>query len=314
MHLHSNATTTFAIRRQIQQASGSISSIARRFGVSWPTAKRWRTRTGVEDHSCRPGSFRTAIDAQLEEDLLRERRRLLSLDEIYDHKLDEYPKLSRSSVWRLFRRHGLGRLKRYERKPHAVFKPYAPGYLHIDSFYTPRFGSTRYYGFIAIDRATRRTHVAVYDNRRASSGADFLRQCTEVFEFKIQKVLTDNGTEFSNKTYNRSGKAKAIHAFDKVCAEHKIQHRNTKPRTPKTNGMAERQVSIVKNATVRAHTYINPEAMACDLQDWNRRNNSRRQRRIKYRTPLQVSQSWYDLKPELFHREPIPKDATQLIS
>jgi transposase InsO family protein len=237
--------------------------------------------------------------------LIELRRQGLSLDEVFESVMDSMPSLSRASLWRLFKRHGLGRLARPERASHGQFKSYPPGYLHIDSFYTPRFGSSRYYAYVAVDRATRRTHVAVYDGRTARAGADFLRGCIQAFEFRIVKVLTDNGTEFTNKTYNRNGKAKKLHAFDLVCKEHGIQHRLTKPRTPKTNGLAERQVAIVKNATTRVKTYLSPEAMEEDILNWNARNNKRRQRRIRYKSPLQLSEQWYNSDPTLFSRPPV---------
>jgi len=79
------------------------------------------------------------------------------------------------------------------------------------------------------------------------------------YPFEIKKVLTDNGGEFTNKMHykykkqntqdnnknndnnnnNKTIKPK-LHLFDKICKEYKIEHRLTKPYTPKTNGMVER--------------------------------------------------------------------------
>jgi transposase len=305
MHLHSNATTTPATRRWIQAASGSVSEISRRFGVSRTTVRRWRARADAWDRSSRPQRFRTAFSQEEEEALLELRRRGLALDEVFEASMDAMPRLCRTSVWRLFRRNGLARLRRAERKAPGRFEQYPPGYVHIDSFYTPRFGSARHYGFVAVDRATRRTHVAVYRTKGKASGADFLRRCAQAFEFRIHTVLTDNGTEFTNKAYNRNGRAKAVHEFDRVCREHGIRHRLTKPRTPKTNGLAERQVAIVKNATTKARTYASPEDMVLDICSWNEKSNGRRQRRIGFKTPLQVSQEWYEQEPGLFKRPPM---------
>jgi transposase InsO family protein len=303
MHLHSNATTTHVTRRLIQQATGSIANIARLYGVSWTTAKRWHFRQDVEDRSSRPKTLHTAIPEPIQELLLELRRRSMSLDEVFESVMDEHPCLGRSSLWRLFRRHGMGRLKKPTRQAHSTFKPYPPGYVHIDSFNTPRFGSTRYYGFVAIDRATRRTHVAVYSDKTQASGADFLRQCVRAFEFRIKKVLTDNGSEFTNRAY-KGGRARRVHEFDQVCRLEGIEHRFTKPRTPKTNGLAERQVQIIKNATTRKNTYLSPEVMKQDIRHWDQRNNAKRQRRLAYKTPIQVSQEWYDIDEQLFRRKP----------
>ena len=44
------------------------------------------------------------------------------------------------------------------------------------------------------------------------------------------------------------------HAFDRVCREHGIEHRLTKPYHPWTNGQAERMNRTVKDATVKDAT------------------------------------------------------------
>ena len=67
----------------------------------------------------------------------------------------------------------------------------------------------------------------------------FLKSVTEHFPFKVSKVLTDNGKEFTNKVFGQ----KAIdntHEFDLLCQSLGIEHRLTKVRRPQTNGMVER--------------------------------------------------------------------------
>ena len=217
MLLHSNATTTYATRRKISAATGSVRSIAAQLGVSVSAVRRWRHRESVEDRSSRPQTIACSIVDDNSERLLELRRKGMSLDDIFEIVMDEMPKLSRSALYRFFKRHGLGKLASPKREPHKCFKEYEPGYLHIDCFYMPRFAGKRSYCFVAVDRATRRTHVAWYSSRSQKVGADFLQQCIDEFEFKIVIVLTDNGTEFTNKSY-KAGKAKRIHAFDALCA------------------------------------------------------------------------------------------------
>ena len=127
MRVHCNAATTACIRSKIQRADGSVREIARRFGVSPSTVHKWRGRDSVEDGSSRPRRLRTAFDEETEALLLDLRRRGLSLDEVFETVMDSMPRLCRSSLWRLFRRHGLGRLKRPERSVPGQFKPYPPG-------------------------------------------------------------------------------------------------------------------------------------------------------------------------------------------
>lgn len=59
--------------------------------------------------------------------------------------------------------------------------------------------------------------------------------------FWIEKVLTDNGKEFTDQ-YCITGQREQTgkHIFDKICLENSIEHRLTKPRSPQTNGMVER--------------------------------------------------------------------------
>jgi transposase InsO family protein len=73
-----------------------------------------------------------------------------------------------------------------------------------------------------------------------SSGFHGVNKCLDFFSFEISHVLTDNGLEFTNKLI----KSKKGHycqkssKLDVVCDENNIEHRLTKPATPKTNGIA----------------------------------------------------------------------------
>ena len=67
---------------------------------------------------------------------------------------------------------------------------------------------------------------------------------------KIEIILTDNGSEFTDR-YAKDSKIKkelkiepdkpsGTHPFDIVCKDNNIEHRLTKPYHPYTNGMIER--------------------------------------------------------------------------
>jgi transposase InsO family protein len=45
------------------------------------------------------------------------------------------------------------------------------------------------------------------------------------------------------------------HSFDRVCYEHGIEHRRTKPNHPWTNGHVERMNRALKDATVNRYHY-----------------------------------------------------------
>jgi len=78
------------------------------------------------------------------------------------------------------------------------------------------------------------------------------------FPYKIHKVLTDNGVAFADLPKNPEGPTRRFlgpHIFDRVCLEHGIEHRLTKPYHPWTNGQAERMNRTVKEATVQIFHY-----------------------------------------------------------
>src|SRR3954463_12607086 len=82
--------------------------------------------------------------------------------------------------------------------------------------------------------------------------------------YRIHTVLTDNGMAFADLPQNRNGPTRrylGAHIFDRVCQEHGIEHRLTKPYHPWTNGQAERMNRTVKEATIKVFHYPGLEAL-----------------------------------------------------
>lgn len=149
--------------------------------------------------------------------------------------------------------------------------------------------------------------LAVYERKDKKAATDFLSRCLAFFPFKISKVLTDNGREFTLKGFkNRYGaKVKTEHGFNQLCQEQGIEHRLTQPYTPKTNGLVERMNGLTKEATTKAHRYETAEQMTEDLSAWFVRYNfCRKHRRVGNRTPYEATVAWHEKQPELFIREP----------
>src|SRR3984885_12928415 len=75
--------------------------------------------------------------------------------------------------------------------------------------------------------------------------------------YRVEIVLTDNGIQFADLPKNRSGPTARLrrHPFDRVCREHGIEHRLTKPNHPWTNGQVERMNRTIKDATVKRYHY-----------------------------------------------------------
>ncbi len=123
------------------------------------------------------------------------------------------------------------------------FQDYAPGFVHVDVKYLPQLPDEdqRRYLFAAIDRATRWVYVEILPEKSAACAQGFLTHLLQAAPFKITKILTDNGKEFTDRfcaTGERDPTGK--HRFDRICHEQHIEHRLIPPRHPQTNGMIER--------------------------------------------------------------------------
>ncbi len=151
-------------------------------------------------------------------------------------------KVSRSGLDRCLRRHGVSNFKvlihaqqadEPKAKPEKqTFKEYQPGFVHIDGKYLPKMADEpkRRDLFAAIDRATRWVYVELLDDKSAVSAKGYLERLIEQAPMKIQKVLTDNGKEFTDR-FVATGECKATgnHIFDQVCSINGIEHRLIRP-------------------------------------------------------------------------------------
>jgi len=213
--------------------------------------------------------------------ILNLRQKGLPLDDLVDLVQQPLPQATRSSVYRLLHRNGVSRLPGKEEQEtgqedkYGQFKDYGPGFVHIDCFYLPKLEGKKRHCFVAIDRATRLSFLTVYEHKDKKAATDFLRQCLSFFPFKLSKILTDNGREFTLKGLkNRWGtKVKDAHDFEQLCREQEIEHRTALPYTPKTNGMVERMNGLTKAATTKKNRYQSAPQMQSDLHGWFVRYN-----------------------------------------
>ena len=70
------------------------------------------------------------------------------------------------------------------------------------------------------------------------TAVNFLAALIKAVPYRIHTVLTDNGIQFGDSIRHRSGPTARyrMHMFDRVCREHEIENRLTKPNHPWTNG------------------------------------------------------------------------------
>lgn len=307
--LHKNATTTPAIRKQIQTAEGSDYELARRFNVTRETIRRWRKRDTVQDGSHTAKRLQTRLNAAQEELVIYLRTQLrLPLDDLLA-VVREFiePDMSRSGLDRLLRRRGHNRLPVADKTKAGVkpFKAYEPGYLHIDLKYLPQMADeeTRRYVYVAIDRATRWVFIDIKRRKTAQSARAFLNAVHKAAPFKIRTLLTDNGKEFTDRLFGRRAKeASGQHEFDVLCESLGIEHRLTKPKTPQTNGMVERFNGRLAEV-IRSHHFDSAD----DLEKTLRRfvwlyNQHLPQKALNHETPIQALKRWQTSHPHLFKK------------
>ena len=135
--------------------------------------------------------------------------------------------------------------------PKKKFKDYPIGYLHVD-FAEVRTEEGRGHLFGAIDRTSKVAFAELHPRATKMLAAEFLRRVLAALPCKVHKVLSDNGTQFGNMPHQIYAWR---HIFGRVCDEHGIGYRFTKPAHPWTNGQVERMNRTLKEATVQRCHY-----------------------------------------------------------
>ena len=309
---HSNAKTNVNIRSLIKNSSATNSVLSKRFDISQPTISKWRNREELEDKNSRPDKINYSL-TELEKEIVCFVRKStwMPLDDVLEIAQNMNDELSRSAVYRTLKNAGISKVPQKEREKAKKFKEYKPGFIHIDVTYLPDLDGNKHYLFVAIDRATRAMFYVIYDSKTAENAKYFAYKCLDFFPFNITHILTDNGLEFTNHLIkSKNGEyCKKPSKLDEICTEKGIDHRLTRPYTPKTNGMVERVNGTIKNNTILCHTYESKEQMSKDLGEFLThyliyRRHSGLQRELKIKTPIQAVRKWFELEPDIFVKTP----------
>ena len=228
---------------------------------------------------------------------------LLALDDCLYALQPTIAHLTRSSLHRCLQRHGISRLPEGEGdKPKKTFKRYPIGYFHID-IAELRTGEGKLRLFVAIDRTSRFAYVELHERAGKMIAAQFLHNLIAAVPYRIHTILTDNGVRFTNRKQDRFA---FVHIFDRVCADHQIEHRLTKVNHPWTNGQVGRMNRTIKEATVKRYHYdphAQPETHLTDCI--SAYNYARRLKRLQGMTPVEYICKIWTKEPERFNINPI---------
>jgi transposase InsO family protein len=133
------------------------------------------------------------------------------------------------------------RIENRLRKQAIRYEKSYPGELvHLDTKQLPLMvGETRMqpyeYLFVAIDDYSRELYAAIYPDKSSHSAAHFLASVIEDCPYRIERLLTDNGTEYK-------GSLAYGHGLKQLTVTQGIRHSFTRPYRPQTNGKAERVI------------------------------------------------------------------------
>ncbi len=309
--IHSQARTTPLTRAEIRETSLPQAELARRYNITTQTVRKWQNRDEVEDRSHRPHTLQTKL-SPAQEQIVTELRRLLllSLDDLVAiTRAFIHPSASRSGIDRCLRRHGLSNLRALTQEqtgeqapPKKTFKNYAPGFIHIDIKYLPLMPDerTRRYLFVAIDRATRWVFVHIYPDQSEARSVDFLRRLQRAAPMKIEKVLTDNGSQFTERFTGAQKQPSGKHAFDAACARGGIEHRLIPPRHPQTKGMVERFNGRIAELITQTRFASAAELQTTLIHYVVAYNHHIPQRVLNHQAPISALKQWQSQRPELF--------------
>jgi transposase-like protein len=250
---------------------------------------KWKHRESIEDLSCRHKEVHSTVLSKEEEAICVAFRKhsLLPLDDCLYALQKTIPHLSRSSLHRLFQRNGISVLPQEAAKKRVKqkFADYEIGYFHVDitEIYSEE---GKLYLFVGIDRVSKFAYIEVHKRMRNEEAMSFLKNLIKAVPYKIHRILTDNGAQFTNKYL----KTKKAHEFDSICSKNGIIHKLTKVAHPWTNGQVERMNRTIKDATVKKYYYENSEQLGRHINDFVRAYNfGKRLRALKGLTPFEFA-------------------------
>jgi len=290
MNIHKNARLTpqgrLLLAERITRHGWPVTQAAQAAGLSVRQAYRWcaRYRAGgiaaLGDRSSVPRRCWRQTPEDRVAEIERLRRQRLSGPAIAAGL-----GMPVSSVGKVLRRLGLGRLSALDVKPPVVrYERQRPGELiHID---VKKLGRIEAVGHritgnrrdtrrgagwecvhVCIDDASRLAYSEMLPDEKKESAVAFLDRALTWFAglgVSVERVMTDNGSAYRSDLWRQA------------CQERKLRHIRTKPYTPRTNGKAERFIQTSLREWAYAQPYSGSQQRSAALLAWLRHYNTAR--------------------------------------
>jgi transposase/uncharacterized protein YoaH (UPF0181 family) len=229
-----------------------VSNAARRYGLSRGTIYNWQREIMPQKTGPRSVVFwQTNIDIEVLVIQIR-----LSTDfgprRIRDELADINVVVGEKAIRNIIESSGLAKKQRKPKKRamQPFYAPY-PGYrLQVDTKAVPNGGDkrrSRKHQFTAIDIVSRIRYLKVMDGLSNGNSIAFVTEALRFYQaigIKIECVQTDNHATFTNLFSGGSKKAdhelRRIHPLTLYLTERGIEHKLSRPGTPRHNGFVER--------------------------------------------------------------------------
>ena len=237
------------ILRHAEEITGSVAATSRHYGISRNTFYKWERRftaegpDGLRERSRAPKNSPIATSSEVVGKIIYLRQNYHFGPQKIAMYLKRYHDvtISDSGVWRILKKFELNRLptsqryKRHDRKWKRYEKQQPGHQIQIDvKFVDAIQGSGRrkkFYQFTAIDDCTRLRVLRLYPHCDMKTAIQFYDYTASRLPFKIERVQTDNGSEFQSAFH--------LHLLDQG-----IEHIYIRPLTPRLNGKVERSHRI----------------------------------------------------------------------
>src|SRR3954454_11823026 len=143
LSIHPNARTTPAVRAEIARSAEPTGELAKRYGVSTETVRKWRKRGVAEcrDRSSRPHELPWKASGEERAVVCALRRATgFPLDDLTFVVRHFLPHLGRDNVYRILKAAGLSRrpASTAPEKPAGKFKECELGFVHLDVKHLPK--------------------------------------------------------------------------------------------------------------------------------------------------------------------------------
>ena len=294
--MHRGATTTPAMRRTIKTSKEPVRVLAERLGINPKTVMKWRHRTNTADRSS--GSQRSGVTVlsppEQEMCLAFRKATMLPLDDcLYALQLS-LPHLTRATLHRLFKQHGISRLSDVQNPSQAGLEPLrqVPGDFYVNV--SPvRTGDGIVIMYVAFDRVSKIAFAELHANTTSRRAGDFLTSLTKAVPYRVYSTLTNDSPIFIGRPFRQARLRKNIdHQF--IASQDPWDIRQTaSAKLASKPGNRDPHYDSIEH--LRSHFF----------EFFDTYNFSRRLKSLKGNTPHEFICDYWLRDPSPFHVDPV---------